>query len=1401
MAAILLSVLFILSAFHEPITSQSSKSTERHYYCVDINRGSDSTVCIHQEESSDTITCCATLDYTLQWITSMIETSNSTVIIVIHSGNYTLNDNYTIWYTNSISITTSQDGIVNVTCNDGAGLSFINSSNIIIKGLTLNKCGAIQPSTNCDIFNSSFSQPRTLSYHVALYFSFCHNVVITQVHFCTTQGISVALYNSIGKIHISNCIFYKATQYHSKNYGGGGGLQIEFSYCPPGIGNCGQASISTQYSSKAVYYITNNTFIQNFAHRYHDHLNLYRFDSTGPHSYNFGNGAGMSIVLKGKAASNNIMITNCTFANNWAHYGGGFYIAFLDSTSDNNISMTNINVTGNINYDAYVQHGNWDVDATGGGGLVLFQSGKEGRNNVVIKDSEFAGNIGNSGGGLSIQGVSTLNTLDGSLMIYNVTFYNNSAYLGSAIYLYLDNVFHHNPFQPLLNIILNNSLLTGNIPLCLKPGTRHIASLPCTGIIYASNQPLSLAGTVNFTNNQGSSLELHYTTAYILNGSVVNFLNNTTVHGAGLSLYDCSYITINEHTKFLFLNNTAQYGAAVYASHCTSGESQTAALSSNCIFSYHNTTVHPDEWKTNFTFVQNNYQTNDSIIYVKSLVSCYWPKKDSYLIQPENTFSWRPFNCRGNGVPDCSHAVVSGILYMSYNEHNIPNKYPGQTLPLPSLYDGKKHKITQNTELSACVLNDYTTQSDVGWLYKNCDRSRPRCFSFHSKDPISLYYCAKNSTAVVSKSSFTFLTIKSQGKIEVVVRVNFSACQWPYTLDTTHRSYCALEINVFCCSNTSLCNSGSHPCDINALIHPTLSYCVSTIITGNNNNTQERDYIIGRCPISYGNLSNAFKYDSLDQVSPYLCNTSNQRTGMLCGQCKNGHSLAVNSIYFECIDCKGKVWKGWIFLFLLQFLPQTIVVLLIVMFNIKLAVGIVTGYILYCQLLSLQLPGWYYPPYLSLNDGSHVGNDELTFYITSTYSLFNMRFLSFLSFDWSWPVCLSANMSALAAISFWYIVAFYPFLLLAFIGTWVILYDRGIHVVVKATVPLHRRLARFWRYFKIEPSLVQSLVSVYVLSSMELISISTKLLHYTSWQSLNNRELHGKGFFYDASVVYFGWPHAFFGLFALVVLLFLVGLPLFFLLFYQFWWFHSVLNFFNIRYRWCMMVGDVFTGPFKDGSKNRVDFSYVSGLYLLYRVVSMCLFYIVETEYTVYSEIALAFLFAAFIMIFRPFRSTLINFAEFIIFFNLGLMAGLCLAFQGKGRSACIYAIMHIPTLLILLLILVTMYKKLRDYCINKKKNAIVLNDMNIENDDESYKEDFRVPDRILNPGQYNERHVGFLPSQMDLPYLPLEEGGGDKRGTSSCTQFVPSLRSSIRSSDSDYGTGTVASSSSVVIN
>ena len=122
-------------------------------------------------------------------------------------------------------------------------------------------------------------------------------------------------------------------------------------------------------------------------------------------------------------------------------------------------------------------------------------------------------------------------------------------------------------------------------------------------------------------------------------------------------------------------------------------------------------------------------------------------------------------------------------------------------------------------------------------------------------------------------------------------------------------------------------------------------------------------------------------------------------------------------------------------------------------------------------------------------------------------NIFNLNFLNFLFFK---PLCITSNMSLLQAILFWYIIPTYPLVLLLLIYTWIIMYDKGFRCVVTITIPLHRLLACFWSRTNIEPSLIHSIASIYLLCFTQFAATSLQLLYPT------------KLYYTEAQVKYFG---------------------------------------------------------------------------------------------------------------------------------------------------------------------------------------------------------------------------------------------------------------------------------------
>ena len=367
----------------------------------------------------------------------------------------------------------------------------------------------------------------------------------------------------------------------------------------------------------------------------------------------------------------------------------------------------------------------------------------------------------------------------------------------------------------------------------------------------------------------------------------------------------------------------------------------------------------------------------------------------------------------------------------------------------------------------------------------------------------------------------------------------------------------------------------------------------------------------------------------------------NPRTQFFChndsrkGACAPAYGVPINQLN-RCVQCDKHPLPDWIIFVLIQLLPVTVVVLIIIVFNIQLTNGFMIDLIFYCQMISIVYP--------NLNLKVVLNNTfkyliDCSLYYQNCYvipgNLFNLNFLTF----FVKPLCITPHMTPLQAISFWYIIPTYPLVLLFLIYTWITMYDKGFRCVVTITRPLHCLLARFWRMTNIEPSLIHSIASIYLLCFTQFAATSFQLLYPTTWYCKK------------AQVKYFGWPHGFAVIFAIIVLVFIIFLPMLYIQLYPFKLFHKLLSCLHLRKEILIPLGDIFTGPFKDGSKDTCDYRSFAGFYLFLRIIILCLYFTPNDEYNIlilYFQMALFAAFGGMITIFRPYKRNIHNFIDLI---------------------------------------------------------------------------------------------------------------------------------------------------------
>ena len=415
------------------------------------------------------------------------------------------------------------------------------------------------------------------------------------------------------------------------------------------------------------------------------------------------------------------------------------------------------------------------------------------------------------------------------------------------------------------------------------------------------------------------------------------------------------------------------------------------------------------------------------------------------------------------------------------------------------------------------------------------------------------------------------------------------------------------------------------------------------------------DTIIGICPVGYN--------DELTIINgnEYLC--SSNRSGRLCGACIEGYGTPINSIYLECIDCTQSHHAhvpGLVLFIILQMIPLTIMTILIIVLNVKLTIGSANGFLFYNQIISLVFPSTIYSSWMLFTD-FFVYRNKIIFIILQfpllPYTIWNLDFIS--SFGSSLPICITPHMTAVEVISFWYLIASYPLVLLLLLYVWIIMYEKGFMCVVYITRPVHRLLARFWRIFDIEPSFTDSIASIYVLCFTQFTVTSVKLLQFSKWESVISNNT-GLAFYYDGTLDYFGRHHIFYGIMAIIIFILVVLLPTLYLVLYPFKWFHRLLDLCKLRREGLIAVSNVFTGPYKHGADNTADCRMFSSFYFILRIVLILSFafemHPSETLIGYSIQLAIRILTAGIIMIFRPYKRNIHNFVEFTIFLILATM-------------------------------------------------------------------------------------------------------------------------------------------------
>ena len=353
------------------------------------------------------------------------------------------------------------------------------------------------------------------------------------------------------------------------------------------------------------------------------------------------------------------------------------------------------------------------------------------------------------------------------------------------------------------------------------------------------------------------------------------------------------------------------------------------------------------------------------------------------------------------------------------------------------------------------------------------------------------------------------------------------------------------------------------------------------------------------------------------------------RTGLLCGDCEDGHSPLVLSYNLSCVKCPDGHKNWWKFI-LVAFVPLTFFYFFVVVFNINVTSSRLHGVVWFSQALTSPICVRLIMITVSRSSPKYITAMKV---MLSFYDFWNLNILRMVLPD----VCL--NVTTLQALALDYLVALYPFVLILFSYIIIELYDRKCICIVALWKPFQKILTPLKKSWNIRTSVIDSFATFILLSYVKFANVSFDLLVPTQIYQLGSNK-STLGLFYSPSVAYFGHEHLPYALVAIAHLMLFVIAPTAMLILYPFQFFQKFLSLFPFNWHFLRAFVDAYQGCYKDGTDaGTLDCRWFASLALIIQLILLLIWSsTLSIIFFAYAIIALTIYLIALINI-QPFKS------------------------------------------------------------------------------------------------------------------------------------------------------------------
>ena len=693
---------------------------------------------------------------------------------------------------------------------------------------------------------------------------------------------------------------------------------------------------------------------------------------------------------------------------------------------------------------------------------------------------------------------------------------------------------------------------------------------------------------VSITNNNMTGLFVYRTAVVVIGTSV--FHNNTGIDGGGLTVYGESYLVFKNDSFLKFTNNTAkQRGGAVFVGNLLQ--------IFPCFFQYSPASL-PESPK--ISFIGNKADTAGSVLYGGNIMNCglfYSHSNSSRMLKKALDYSTQTGPSVISSEPtDVCFCDDNNTINCSQKQLTM-TAYPGEEINISVVTVGQVDGV------APAILEIYPNYEN-----KFYNTSATDCKKIEIK-PIDSTY----SLRVHNKPHSKYLHIEFYNcPIGFEISSITKACDCQKLKQTLKRITCDV-------STDTIKRDGD-------IWIGNISDCV---------------IVHTPCPFDYCNTA---------QVSFSLTDPGPQcalnRTGILCGKCQDGLSLALGSN--NCIQCPQ-------FSYLALIIPFAAagfgLVALLMVLNLTVSIGTINGLIFYASIVKIsESTGIFFPngliPVLS-------------------------QFIAWLNLDLGIETCFYSGMTAYAKVWLQFVFPLY---------IWFII----------ATIIVLCRYST-WLSNKIGGNVVQVLATLILLSFTKIFRTAVLAIKFKTLGCVNGNANTSVVWYMDGNVPYLSPEHAI--LMAAAVLFLLIGVPYTLALLFD-----GVIEKYLTRIRcfhnqWIKFkpIIDAYHGPYKDKCR------FWTGLLLLVRMA----FTLVSLQLDTYAALifittSTSVLLSLMIYFGGIYQKKYRNFLEWSSLFNLILLSAIYGALNEKTDAQQVATIISVSVAFIIFLGVITFHVLVR---------------------------------------------------------------------------------------------------------